>query len=264
MLGRDTNKICFESCPSSSSPGSSYDEFGDFERKGNKKRDLVTFKSKERDTRPRLGENDSGPLPLPFQCCNRLFKDSTDLAMHQKSYTHQSYQMDRLDIDEQMKMDQSPVRIEWLRRLMDFMADRGSPLMHCSILPGSEDKRPLDLYKFYNLVQLYGLGRGSNNCSSKAWNDISELMGVSPENTHDLQRLFDRCLLPYEDAGTWQKLEDVNFNSPSRVSQTVLDRYSQDEEDNRNRINWKRKFKKNKKFEKKQRLSVFKRLGKKK
>ena len=78
------------------------------------------------------------------------------------------------------------------------MADRGSPLMHCPTLPGSEIKRPepLDLYKFYNLVQLYGLGRGSNNCSSKAWNDISELMGVSQENTHDLQRLYDRCLLP--------------------------------------------------------------------
>ena len=119
MLGRDTNKICSESCPSSSSHGSSYDEFGDFERKVNKKRDLVTFKSKEGDTRPRLGENNSGPLPLPFQCCDRLFKDSTALAMHQKSYTHQSYQMvNRLDIDEQMKMDQSPVRIEWLRRLM--------------------------------------------------------------------------------------------------------------------------------------------------
>ena len=116
MLKRDTNKICSESCPSSSSPGSSY---GDFEQKVIKKRDLVTFKSKEGDIRPRLEENNSGPLPLSFQCCNRLFKDSTDLAMHQKSYTHQSYQMDnRLDIDEQTNMDPSPVRIEWLRRLM--------------------------------------------------------------------------------------------------------------------------------------------------
>ena len=144
------------------------------------------------------------------------------------------------------------------------MADRGSPLMHCPTLPGSEIKRPepLDLYKFYNLVQLYGLGRGSNNCSSKAWNDISELMGVSPENTHDLQRLYDRCLLPYEDADTPQNLQDVNFNSPSRVSRTILDGYSQDVEDNS--MHWKRKNKKSKKFEKKQRLSVFKRLGKKK
>ena len=144
------------------------------------------------------------------------------------------------------------------------MADRGSPLMHCPTLPGSDNKRPqpLDLYKLYNLVQLYGLGGGSHNCSSKAWNDISELMGVSPENTLDLQRLYDRCLLPYEDADTPQNLQDVNFNSPSRVSRTVPDRYSHDLEDNA--IDWKRKLKKSKKFEKKQRLSVFKRLGKKK
>ena len=117
MLGRDINKNGPESWPSSSSsPGSSYDEFRDVEREANKKRDLITHKLKEGDTR--LEENFSGPLPLPFQCCNRLFKDSTALAMHQKSYTHKSYQMDRLDINEQMDMDQSPVRIEWLKRLM--------------------------------------------------------------------------------------------------------------------------------------------------
>ena len=162
------------------------------------------------------------------------------------------------------------------------MADRGSPLMHCPTLPGSEIKRPqpLDLYKLYNLVQLYGLGRGSNNCSSKAWNDISELIGVSPEDTHDLQRLYDQYLLPYEVADTPQDLHDVNLNSPARTKEfrTSLGRYSQDEEDINYNLpsdartnigvhgggNWKRKNKKDKKFEKKQRISVFKRLGKKK
>ena len=117
MLGRDINKNGPESWPSSSSsPGSSYDEFGDVKREANKKRDLITYKVKERDTR-RIEENHSGPLS--FQCCNRLFKDRTALAMHQKIYTHKSNQMDnRLDIDDQLDMDQSPVRIEWLRRLM--------------------------------------------------------------------------------------------------------------------------------------------------
>ena len=63
-------------------------------------------------------------------------------------------------------------------RFLDFMADRGSPLRYCPTLPGSDHNRPLDLFKFYNLVQLYGSGRGSDNCAEKAWNDISELMGV--------------------------------------------------------------------------------------
>ena len=99
MLGRDTNKIGSDPWPGSSSPGYSCDEFGGMAREC----DLSTNKFKE------------GPV----QCCNRLFKDTKALVMHQKSYTHKSYQMDnRLDIDEQLDMDQSPVRIEWLRGLM--------------------------------------------------------------------------------------------------------------------------------------------------
>lgn len=147
-------------------------------------------------------------------------------------------------------------------RFLDFMADRGSPLEHCPTLPGSEFKRPLDLYKFYNLVQLYGSGRGSGNCASKAWHDISELMGVSHENTHVLQRLYGRYLLSYElhlasgsnnyeDVDSSQGQKDYNFNLPSPV-RTVDDGG-----------NWKIKDKKTKRLGKKPRQSVFKRLGKK-
>ena len=142
------------------------------------------------------------------------------------------------------------------------MADRGSPLNFCPTLPGSEDKSPLDLYKFYNLVQLYGSGKGSDNCASKAWQDISELMGVSLEKTHVLQRLYGMFLLSYElhlasgsnnyeDEDTSQGQEDYNFNLPSPVR---VDGGGK----------WKRKNKKIKKrLGKKERPSVFMRLGKK-
>ena len=149
---------------------------------------------------------------------------------------------------------------------LDFMSDRGSHLKYCPTLPGSEFKRPLDLYKFYNLVQLYGSGRGSDNCDTKAWHDISELMGVSLDNSHVLKRLYGRYLLSYElhlasgstsyeNEDTLQGQEDYNFNLPSPVRINA-------EVDG----NWKRNNKKIKQRlgkRDKERKSVFRRLGKK-
>ena len=84
---RDTNKNVSDSSLRTLSPGKSYDD-EDLQQDG---------------------------------CCNIWLKDSAALAMHQKSDSHKSRsgQLDnRLDIDEQLDMDPSPVRIEWLRGLM--------------------------------------------------------------------------------------------------------------------------------------------------
>ena len=94
--------------PESPCPGKSYDD-EDLEQEDYKKRE-------EEDQRHEEYLSDG-----PVKCCNRWLKDSAALAKHLKSYTHRSRsgQLDnRLGIDEQLDMDQSPVRIEWLRGLM--------------------------------------------------------------------------------------------------------------------------------------------------
>ena len=140
------------------------------------------------------------------------------------------------------------------------MADRGSPLRNSPSLPGPDhNNRPLDLYKFYNLVQLYGSGRGSENCDEKAWNDISELMGVSREKKHILKNVYGLYLHSYElhlaSSGSSntvgensQDLGDANYTLLSPVRPNVDG-------------NWKRK--KKSRHGKRPRQSVFKRLGKK-
>jgi len=231
MFDEDTNKCGSNLRPRSLSPVNYYDE--DFERGAYKRCDVNAKLEEER----RHGDIYRSPV----QCGNKWAEGNRLLT-----------------IEEQLDMDQSPVRVEWLRGLMYFMADRGSPLRYCPTLPGSDHNRPLDLFKFYNLVQLYGSGRGSDNCAEKAWNDISELMGVSREKTHILKNVYGLYLLSYElhlasgisnkVGDNSQDLEDANYNLPSPVRSNVHG-------------NWKRK-KKNR-LGKKSRQSVFKRLGKK-
>ena len=147
------------------------------------------------------------------------------------------------------------------------MAKMGSHLRYCPTLPGTSDnKRPLDLYKLYNLVQLYGSGGGSDNCNKKAWDEISELMGAPPTKSYILQNVYDRYLRSYEihltsgssnneaeDKSRGQ--EDFNFNLPTPVKSDV-----------RGARKWSRKSKRKGSFKYKKiksPQSVFDRLGKK-
>ena len=115
-----------------------------------------------------------------------------------------------LDLQAQWQLDNNPERMQWLRNLLQFMEERGTPITHSPSVP--DDSRPgrvLDLHSLFNLtmIQAGGMRRCTDN---EGWADIARRMGFPIEKAYVLPRLYKKLLLPFEEH---QKHQATNINN---------------------------------------------------
>lgn len=102
-----------------------------------------------------------------------------------------------LDLQAQVKLDNDPERLQWLRSLLKFMEERGTPITKSPSVP-DDSGRALDLYALFNLtmIQAGGMRRCTDN---EGWRDIAWRMEFPTEKSHVLPPLYNKLLLPFEE-----------------------------------------------------------------
>ena len=104
-----------------------------------------------------------------------------------------------LDLQAQWQLDNNPERLQWLRNLLQFMEERGTPITHSPSVP--DDSRPgrvLDLHSLFNLTMIQA--GGMRLCTdNEGWADIARRMDFPIEKAYVLPRLYKKLLLPFEE-----------------------------------------------------------------
>ena len=112
-----------------------------------------------------------------------------------------------MDIQSQIELDNIPVRLRWIHRLLDFMKSRGTPLKFSptkptavSISPDDQTvKQPLDLYSLYQNTKAQA--GGMQGCiETKGWKEVAVRMKVPVQKAFVLRGIYQKFLVPFEES----------------------------------------------------------------
>ena len=124
-----------------------------------------------------------------------------------------------LDLQAQVELDNNPERLSWLRNLLKFMEERGTPITKSPSVPDdSSPGRALDLYCLFKLTMIEAGGMRQCN-DSGGWSDIARRMEFPRERSYMLPTLYQKFLLPFEEH---QKQEASNLQGGGIRDQALV------------------------------------------
>ena len=162
-----------------------------------RKRKKMRSKHKLRISKNQAQQNLMPPPPAPPRSSNCQ-------TLHQGSGNSPSPNF--LDLQCQIELDASPIRLRWIHNLLEFMASRGTPITNSPVMPTAvsinpvmhTDKQALDLYSLYHITMEQA--GGLHNCTeTKGWKAVAARMKVPVQKAFVLRSIYQKYLFPLEE-----------------------------------------------------------------